>query len=197
MTAQRGGDGGAKKRVAFYGGSFDPPHMAHVLVATWALCRGGVDEVWLAPALGHAFGKELSPFFTRCRMVAAAVRHLGPRVVVEPIEGRLPAPSYTIDTVEALLREHELELTLVMGADAWAEREKWKRWSDLEALVEGRVLVVGRGEQVVDRGAHEVFTLPDLSSTEVRRRVAAGEPYWWMVPEPVAEIIEAEGLYRP
>jgi len=188
---------GGKVRVALYGGSFDPPHQCHVLVATWALCRGGVDEVWLLPALGHAFGKRMAPFETRCRMAAAAVAHLGPQVRVDPIEGRLPVPSYTVDTVRTLLVERpELEVTLVMGADAYADRPRWKDWSALEALVGNRVLVVGRGEAAGNGLPNEVFTLPDISSTEIRRRVAAREPYWWMVPEPVLTIIEREGLYR-
>jgi len=186
-------------RIALYGGSFDPPHQCHVLVATWALCRGGVDEVWITPALGHAFGKRMAPFETRCRMVAAAVAHLGPHVRVEPIEGRLPVPSYTVDTVRALLAEHpdqDVEVTLVMGADAYAERERWKAWGELEALVGGRILVVGRGVQVGNGARNETFALPDLSSTEIRRRVAAHEPFWWMVPAPVLATIEQEGLYQ-
>ncbi len=182
-----------RKRVALYGGSFDPPHQCHVLVATWVLCRGGVDEVRIVPALGHAFGKQLTPFATRCEMVAEAVRHLGPHVQVEPIEGRLPVPSYTIDTVRALLASEDLELTFVMGADAYAERERWKEWPELERLIGGRMLVVGRGEE---SAPNEVFALPDLSSTEIRRRVRAGEPYWWMVPVGVQAIIEREALYR-
>lgn len=186
------------KRVALYGGSFDPPHQCHVLVATWALCRGGaggatLDEVRLVPALGHAFGKALTPFPMRCRMLAEAVRHLGPRAIVDPIEGALPAPSYTVDTVRALMAKEPLEVTLVMGADAWAERHRWKAWHELEGLVGGRVLVVGRG---ADTGPNEAFALPDVSSTEIRRRVRAGEPYWWMVPEGVRDLIEREGLYR-
>lgn len=183
-----------KRRVALYGGSFNPPHQCHVLVATWVLCRGGVDEVWLLPALGHAFGKELASFETRCRMLEVAVAHLGPHVRVERIEGELPAPSYTVDTVRALLaREPELEPTLVMGTDAYAERHKWKAWDELERLVGGRILIVGRGD---GDAPTETFRLPDLSSTDVRRRVAAGEPYWWLVPEGVRAIIEAERLYR-
>jgi nicotinate-nucleotide adenylyltransferase len=183
------------KRVALYGGSFDPPHMAHVLIATWVLCRGEVDEVWLLPVKGHAFGKALRPFEVRCRMVAAAVEHLGPQVRVEPIEDTLPVPSYTIDTVRALLAREPLELTLVLGSDEHAKRHQWKAWDELEALVGGRVLVVGRGAEAA--GLPEVaFAIPDVSSTEVRRRVAAGEPYGWMVPEAVREMIEREGLYR-
>lgn len=194
------------RRVALYGGSFDPPHNCHVLVATWALCRGGVDEVLIVPALGHAFGKRLSPFETRCEMLAAAVAHLGAHVRVEPIEGRLPAPSYTVDTVRALIAESAapLEITLVLGADAYAERERWKEWPELERLLGGRVLVVGRGANstvasesngsVVERACD--ITLPDVSSSEVRGRVASGEPYWWMVPPSVQAIIERDGLYR-
>ncbi len=204
-ATSEGSTSGPRRRVALYGGSFDPPHQCHVLVATWVLCRGGVDEVRVLPALGHAFGKQLTPFAVRCEMIAEAVRHLGPSVKVEPIEGRLPVPSYTIDTVRALLAEEDIELTLVMGADAYADRERWKEWPELERLIGGRVLVVGRGDQRRPRfeAAHgdrdapnEVFALPDLSSTDIRRRVREGESYWWMVPVGVKAIIEREALYR-
>jgi len=195
-----------RKRVALYGGSFNPPHMGHVLIATWAVCARGdgagdvplrFDETRLVPALGHPFAKELAPFETRVAMVEAAVRHLGPRVVVDPIEGRLPAPSYTIDTVKALLAaEPELELTFLMGADAWRDRMKWKAWDELWALLGGRVLVVGRGEDLPEDAPAAGFSLPPLSSTAVREAVREGRPYGWMVPEGVAAIIEREGLYR-
>ncbi|MFO0748615.1 MAG: nicotinate-nucleotide adenylyltransferase [Myxococcota bacterium] len=191
-------------RVAVYGGSFDPPHVAHVLVATWATCLtrdGGpaFDEVRLVPVAGHAFGKKLTPFEVRCAMLADAVRHLGPRVVVDPIEASLPAPSYTVDTLRAMVaREPGLEATLVMGTDAWADRRKWREWDALAALVGGRFLVLGRaGAADPDDGSVSVDVhLPAISSTEIRRRAKAGEPYEWMVPMEVAARIARDGLYR-
>jgi nicotinate-nucleotide adenylyltransferase len=185
----------APKRVALYGGSFNPPHHCHVLVATWALCRGGVDEVWLLPAAGHAFGKQLESFELRCLMLEKAVAHLGPRVKVERIEDSLPKPSYTVDTLSALLSREPLELTLVLGTDAYAERHKWKQWARIEELLENRVIVVGREGHPVE-GTSPDIVLPDLSSTEVRKRVAANEPIWWLVPPSVEEQIRTHDLYQ-
>lgn len=183
--------------VALYGGSFNPPHVAHVLVATWALCTNRFAEVRVIPALGHAFGKDLAPFETRVRMLEAALGHLGPRVRVEPIEAHLPTPSYTIDTLRALVqREPALEPTWVMGADAWSTRVAWKDWPGVEAAVGGRFLLVGRDGEPDPEGMPVELRLPDVSSTEIRRRARAGEPYGWMVPEGVAAIIAREGLYR-
>ncbi|HRE90590.1 MAG TPA: nicotinate-nicotinamide nucleotide adenylyltransferase, partial [Myxococcota bacterium] len=114
------------RRVALYGGSFDPPHNGHVLLATWVLSRATppLDALWLLPAAGHAFGKALTPFQTRVAMLERAFAHLGPKVRVEPIENTLPTPSYTVDTVRALCAQHPgTEFSLIMGSDAFATRE--------------------------------------------------------------------------
>jgi nicotinate-nucleotide adenylyltransferase len=186
------------RRVALYGGSFDPPHNGHVLLATWVLSRANppVDALWLLPAAGHAFGKPLTPFETRVAMLERAFSHLGPRVRVEPIEQTLPTPSYTVDTVRALLTQHpHTEFSLIMGSDAYASRERWKEWTTLESLLGGRILVIGREGSPSD-GPPPAITLPDFSSTAVRKAVHDQSPYWWMVPEAVQHLIESEGLYR-
>ncbi|PKN58364.1 MAG: hypothetical protein CVU56_05685, partial [Deltaproteobacteria bacterium HGW-Deltaproteobacteria-14] len=183
-----------RRRVLLYGGSFDPPHLGHVMAATWALALERFDEVRLVPAFGHPFGKRLTPFLLRCNMVAAAVAHLGPRVRVEAIEGELPAPSYTIDTVNALsAREPGVAWTLMMGADAWADRRKWKAWDALEAKVS--TLVVGRAGAPDPDGVVAETKLPDVSSTEVRRRAAASVAFDRLVPAAVTDLIRAHGLY--
>lgn len=188
------------RRVGLYGGSFDPPHNGHVLLATWALCRAPIDELWLLPTGGHAFGKALTPFSTRCELVELAFSHLGPRVRIEPIEDTLPSPSYTIQTLEALRARHpEVEFSLLLGADAYLSRHAWKNWAGIEDIIQGRILVVGRDgrEGEAERGASEVsVTLPDFSSTAVRRAVAASEPCWWMLPRAVGERVQSLGLYR-
>lgn len=184
----------APRAVALYGGSFDPPHHGHVMAATFALGLGRFDEVRLVPAFGHPFGKRMSPFDLRCRMVEAAVAHLGDAVRVEPIEASLPSPSYTVDTVRALLARERLAPTLVMGADSYASRHAWREWAALERLVD--LLLIGRAGVADPPDAPVATRLPDLSSTEVRRRVAAGEPIGWMVPPAVEALIDAHGLYR-
>jgi nicotinate-nucleotide adenylyltransferase len=188
---------GPARRVALYGGSFNPPHVGHVLCATLALCSGRFDEVRVLPVGDHAFGKALAPLAERVALLEAALAHLGRRVVVDPIEGELPTPSYTVRTVEHLQRQNPgTEFTLVVGADAFGGRHAWHRWEDLERLLGGRVFVVGRAGHAVSADTPIDHVLPDLSSTEIRRRVAAGEPFWWMVPEAVEAMIAARGLYR-
>jgi nicotinate-nucleotide adenylyltransferase len=190
-------DPASARRVALYGGSFNPPHVGHVLCATLALCSGRFDEVRVLPVANHAFGKSLAPLADRVAMLEAALAHLGPRVIVDPVESQLPAPSYTVRTVEHLQRAMPgAEFTLVVGADAYGGREGWHRWDELERLLGGRVFVVGRAGHAVPADVPIDYVLPDLSSTEIRRRVVASEPFWWMVPEPVEAMIAERGLYR-
>ncbi len=182
-------------RVALYGGSFNPPHVGHVLTVTLALCSGRFDAVHVLPVADHAFGKTLEPLATRVALLEAALGPLGPRVVVNPVEATLPAPSYTVNTVAHLLAENpHWEFTLIQGADTWRERPRWHDWSRLEALLGGRLMVFGR-EGVEAPDAPVTYTLPAISSSEVRRRRASGEPFWWMVPDAVERMIRARGIY--
>ena len=157
-------------RIGLYGGSFDPPHLAHVLAATWALCRADIDELRLVPAYQHAFGKTLSPFDVRCAMLEAATRHLGPTCVVDRVEERLGGTSYTVNTVEALLAERpDAAVVWIGGADSWASRAKWHRWSELEALI--TPFILGREGEPAPEGVDASVTLPAVSSTAVRAAV--------------------------
>ena len=183
------------RRVALYGGSFDPPHLGHVLAATWALALGRFDEVRLVPARGHAFGKALTPFDLRCALVDAAIAHLAPRVRVDPLEGDLPTPSYTIDTVRALAaREPGVAWTWVLGADAWADRRRWRAWDELERTVGW--LVLGRAGAAPPLDVSPEVTLPEVSSTAARHAIASGQPVWHLLPPAVEALVAAHGLYR-
>ena len=82
----------APRTVALLGGSFDPPHIGHVLMASWALCQETVDEVWLLPTYAHPFGKNLSDFQVRCERCELAIDHLGPGARVERIEAESQSP---------------------------------------------------------------------------------------------------------
>jgi nicotinate-nucleotide adenylyltransferase len=83
-------------RVAFFGGSFNPPHVAHQLVALYVLETAAVDELWMVPCLKHPFDKALAPFPQRLRMCELAAAALGPRARVSDIEGRLGGESRTL-----------------------------------------------------------------------------------------------------
>lgn len=186
------------RRVALFGGSFNPPHVGHVLVATWLLSTERVDEVWLLPAGTHAFAKPLAPFADRVAMARAAIAILGPRARVDEVEGDRDGPSYTIDTVEILRARHpDTRFVLVVGTDILAERPKWKEFDRLLTLVE--LLPVRRagiaGSEVVDPD-HPTPLFPEISSTDVRARLAAGKPVDGLVPKAVLDVIRARDLYR-
>ncbi len=182
-------------RIALYGGSFDPPHICHVLAATWVLCREDVDELRVVPVFQHAFGKRMAPFELRCAMIEAAMAHLGPRIRVDRVEQRRGGTSYTIDTVEALLAEHPgAELAFVGGTDLFRDRHRWKRWDDLQRLM--RFIILGRDGEPDPPGATIAARLPPVSSTDIRARIASGQPVGHLVPPGALDLIEAHGLYR-
>ncbi|MEO0326622.1 MAG: nicotinate-nicotinamide nucleotide adenylyltransferase [Myxococcota bacterium] len=179
--------------LALYGGSFDPPHVAHVLVAAWAKSVAGVDGVLVVPAFAHAFGKRSAPFADRLALCEAAFADL-PFVEVSPIESTLAAPSRTWRTLGALARSRPgARFRLVVGADVLAETSRWERWEDVAATAPP--LVVGRAGHALPPGPCPVV-LPDVSSTELRRRLARGDATEGWLPASVAEVIEARGLYR-
>lgn len=177
-------------RIAVYGGSFNPPHVAHAMVAAWLLWTDQVDEVWLVPVFRHAFepwhGKTLAPFEERLRWCEAMAADVDPRVRVCPIERELPTPSYTVQTLRAL-REASPghRWRLVVGSDVLSTLPKWRDWASIEAEFEP--LVVGR-EGYPDAACPVSF--PDVSSTNIRERLARGEPISQLVTRSVARLLQ-------
>jgi nicotinate-nucleotide adenylyltransferase len=187
-------------RVALYGGSFNPPHLGHQLACAVALASGmpAFDEVWMVPTFRHAFDKPLAHFDARVALCELAVQPFGGRVKVSRIEEALDGPSYTLHTVRALLSRHPgLEIEVVIGSDLVEERTRWHEWPILRELVS--FMVIGRaGAPTVAPTKDRVvpIDLPAVSSTEVRRRLAAGESTLGLLDERVRARIDADGLYR-
>jgi nicotinate-nucleotide adenylyltransferase len=178
-------------RVAIYGGSFNPPHVGHAMIAAWIRWTARADEVWLVPTFRHAFEKRLAPWEDRVEMARRLATALGDWCRVETVEAELPVPSYTVRTLEVLAgRNPHAQLALVVGADV---AEQLGAWKDVDRLLARFPLIrVGReGYPPVP----DAPTFPDLSSTEVRNRVAGRLPVGHLVPEKVLEWIEARGLY--
>jgi len=167
-------------RIGLLGGSFNPPHICHVLLSEYVLETSAVDEVWWLPVHRHAFDKDsdLAPWADRVAMAEAAIAGRA-RTRIEPIEATLPAPSYTVHTVAALRAAHpEHAFVWLAGADILPELHLWHRWPELREALD--FFVVGRGNRVVEvpeGGRVEVrdFALPDVSSSKVRRALAAGD----------------------
>lgn len=177
-------------RVAFFGGSFNPPHVAHQLVALYVLETASIDELWVVPCWKHPFDKALAPYVHRQRMCELAVAALGTRARVSDIEGRLGGESRTLRTLKALRAEHPAhEFALVVGADIEPELPAWYGADELlctfPRIVVGRSGFAGGG-----------LTMPALSSTEVRTRLAAGESVRELLPRSVEQYIARHRLYR-
>ena len=177
-------------RVALFGGSFNPPHVAHQMACLWVLETQPVDGLLVVPTFRHPFDKPLAPFADRVEMCRRMAAPLGPRVEVSTIEAELGGDaSLTLHVLQALAaRRPDARLRLVVGADILRETAKWYRWPEIEALAPP--IVVGRG------GFGGTIELPTVSSTDVRARVAAGGAIDGLVPRAVIQYLETKGLYR-
>lgn len=187
-------------RVAVYGGSFNPPHVAHAMVASWLLWTRRADRVWLVPVFRHAFeglhDKSLAPFELRlswCRALAAEVVPAeDPRVEVLDIESHLPAPSYTIDTLRALsVASPGVDLFPVVGADVLSQLPRWREWPTLQERFPP--LVVGRAGYP---SPADSLSFPDVSSSAIRQRLLAGAPVDHLVPASVLAAVQAADPQR-
>ncbi len=173
---------------AIFGGSFDPPHIGHVLAATWVRSATEVDRVIVVPTLEHPFGKRMAPYPHRRRMAELAFAPLS-QVEVSDIEARLGGASYTVRTLEALKRAHpDVTLRLIIGSDLVEQVPSWREGPRIPALAP--LLVVGRA----GHGAHQI-AMPEVSSTEIRARLRAGEPVDGLVPRAVLEYLARTPLY--
>lgn len=160
--------------IAILGGSFNPPHVCHTLSATWVLSTRPVDAVWLIPVGSHAFGKQLAPFEHRMQMTRLAMAPIAQHIDVLDIEHRLGGTSRTIDTLQALDREHpEHRFSLIIGADILQEAHLWKAWDVLERDYGFHVL--GREGYPSPPDQATTVTLPEVSSTDLRAKLAAGD----------------------
>lgn len=185
-------------KVAFYGGSFNPPHVSHVLAVSYALSVGWAEKVLVVPVFEHAFAKRLASFEHRFRMVELCMGWI-PGVTVSRVEASLPAPSRTLATLEYLTqKEADSQFSLLVGADQLPDFERWYGASRLRELaplnILGRVGVAGPGAPAP--------VLPGVSSTRVRELLLAREDpiakreLEATVPANVLAYIDAEGLYR-
>lgn len=197
------------RRVGMLGGTFDPPHNAHLALAEAARSTLNLDRVVFVPA-GDPWRKRdrmVSPAAARLEMVRAAVAGLE-WAEVSAVEVEREGPSYTADTLAALVGPDEA-WWFILGADALADMPHWsepQRILDLARLaVAGRpdspgALLSGEVRRAIpgieDRTDFVAMPQMDISATEIRRRVFAGESVDELIPDAVREVIGRLGLYR-
>jgi nicotinate-nucleotide adenylyltransferase len=178
-------------RVALLGGSFNPPHIAHALLAHAALAALDIDAVWIMPCADHPFAKALAPFDARLEMTRRAFRHLRACDVVD-IEARLPGPSFTVQTLRAIKSTRpDIDLLFLVGADILAELPRWREPEALRTLA--RLVVFPRPGHL---GGELAVTLPDVSSTAIRQALERGDDATGVLDRAVIEVIQQRGLYQ-
>jgi nicotinate-nucleotide adenylyltransferase len=196
-------------KIGLLGGTFNPPHVGHLVCAQEAHTQLGLDRVVFMPVHQPPHKEvESNPGVEHrvslCRLAVAD----DPRFVVSRLEVDKPGRSFTVDTLRGLHESSpEDELTFIMGGDM---AYSLPTWHEPEAVLSLAALGVAEREgvgraDITDHlsglaGAERIrfFDMPriDISSSQIRRRVAAGQPLRYLVPDAVAEYIVSEGLYR-
>lgn len=190
-------------RIGVFGGSFDPIHIGHLIVADDAAAALALDRVLLIPTGAHPLKRSAveAPADLRLEMVKAVAVD-SDLFIADDRELRRAGPSYTVDTLRALDRENPgAELFLLVGTDILGELHRWHEAEELPRLA--RVTVMSRAgvdEKVrptvdIDYRSVEV-THVAISSTEIRRRVREGRPFRYLVPPSTYRIIEGHSLYK-
>jgi nicotinate-nucleotide adenylyltransferase len=203
----------ARVRYGILGGTFDPPHVGHLIVAQEALTRLSLDRVWFVPVgtPPHKPEAPITPAAGRLAMVERAITG-DDRFAVSSVELERPGPSYTVETLQMLRAQWgpSAELFFILGWDMLLYLPFWKDPAGVIAALDGLVAVHRPGfatdpaaltelERQIP-GLREKLVLAPmpqvaLSSTEIRRRVASGLPIRYLVPDTVCQYIVQHGLY--
>lgn len=200
----------ATRRTGILGGAFDPVHNGHLAIARGALEKAQLDRVLFMPVGAPAHRATHAPAADRAEMVRLALKDEDPRLQFDATALDQPGPAYTADTL-ALARKAfpDDALFFIAGADSLAQ-SKWRRLDEVAAEVERFYVVPRRGsawsdvEKVIGelppalraRFAPIDIVVDDISASEIRARIAAGESIQGFVPDAVARYIERAGLYK-
>jgi nicotinate-nucleotide adenylyltransferase len=190
--------------IGIYGGTFNPPHLGHLLLAQSAADQLDLDVVLFVPAYVSPFKnhQEMLPAALRCEMVELALSD-NRKFKGEYWEALREETSYSVDTLRYLAEQHAGDaLFLLMGEDTFRDFHLWKDPGIIAGLA--RLCVARRPGHASEDAKHAFtdtalrFTMPlvDISSTDIRRRAAAGSSIQYLVPWTVQVFIESQGLYR-
>lgn len=179
----------SNKNIGLFGGSFNPPHAGHVAVLRDLTRLDNFDEIWVVPVFQHPFGKDLAAFAERVKMLELVVKHLETdKVRVEKIEGQMAQnPSYTFDMVSELKKKFPTHhFTLILGSDAKKDLPKWHRLGELKKIVDF---------YFIPRAGIENSPYPDVSSTDIRKKLELGKSIDKLTLPKIADYILKIKLY--
>lgn len=193
---------GIFKKIGLLGGTFDPPHLAHLVLAQAALDELELDEIWFVPAFlpPHKQREKVTPFQHRLQMVRLAVRG-NPRFKVLTIEKEKRGVSYTVETLPLLRQKHpNTHFFLLLGADNLSELSDWKEpekvFSMAQPVFAHRPLTEEKLPVWLEQAVWLSNPRLEISASDLRRRVQAGGSVRYLVSEGVERYIRKKGLYR-
>lgn len=174
------------KKIGIFGGSFNPIHCGHIALAQAVQKQCGMDEVWLMVSPQNPLKQQADLLDDNLRLELAQKALEGVEgVCASDYEFHLPKPSYTWNTLHQLSEDYpDCEFFLLIGGDNWAHFERWRQWKDI--LRNYDVIVYPRDEYP---GTIDVPLL-DVSSTEIRQKVGAGECISGLVPETIEKLVQ-------
>lgn len=189
-----------KKRIAVYGGSFNPIHIGHLALANYLCEWGEVDEVWflISPQNPLKIIRDLLPEELRLDLVRAAIADY-PCFKASDFEFHLPKPSYTYRTLEALKKEYpDFEFILLMGADNWLIINQWRNYEEI--IAENRILIYPRLGYSISESALpstvRLINAPvfEFSSSAIRQALREGKDLRFFLPPSVYERLKGMQL---
>lgn len=186
--------------VGLFGGSFDPVHHGHLIVGRAVAETLGLQELRFLPTGEQPLkrGRHAATAADRVAMVEAAIAGEA-GLALERAEADRPGPSYTVDTLRLLrAREPGTAFVLLLGADAVGDLDRWHEAAALPGLAQVVAFARPGAPRPESPLLHRVVETPavEISSTDIRRRVASGQSIRYLVPEAVAAYIADQGLYR-
>ena len=184
------------KKIGIFGGTFDPIHHGHLILARDAVETLRLERLIFVPAAisPHKLDREPTPSGIRLEMLCAAIEG-EPAFTMDAMELERPPPSYAIDTVEALRqREPGAEFFYLVGEDNVFRLPTWHRFPELSQMVQ--FVVLDRGGLKMAHPYPAIRRYLDISATDIRNRVASGRSIRYLVPPAVETIIRERQLYR-
>jgi nicotinate-nucleotide adenylyltransferase len=196
-----------QKRIGIMGGTFDPVHYGHLVAAESARCSFALEQVIFVPSgqPPHKLDRQLSPAEERLRMTELAIAD-NPHFVASDWEVRRDRISYTYDTLRAFRQKYgdDTELFFIIGADSALQIRQWRKFEEFADYC-SFIAATRPGYHLEDcelpeKLAQKLFFVEvpqlDISSSDIRRRVAEGEPIKYLLPPSVEEYIIERGLYK-
>ncbi len=200
-----------KERVGYFGGTFDPPHLGHFILAAETQYQLDLDAFWwiITPDPPHKKDRIITPVKHRLEMLQLVVEDFG-RFFISEVDLKRDPPHYAADTVEILKKDNpSAELVYIIGEDSLKDLPDWHEPSRFINIVD-QLAIIPRPQITTDLDQLERFMpglsgktvfitdiMLDISSSVIRRRVREGDPYEHFLTESVAEYIRSNGLYHP